>query len=65
MVTVLREKQNENALIHAELYNMQNELLRLRSVENELTSTSKELESCKKECDKLAVTLSEKDDIIH
>ena len=65
MVTVLREKQNENARIHAELYNMQNELLRLRSVENELTSKSKELESCKKECDQLAITLSEKNDIIH
>ena len=44
---------------------MQNELLRLRSVENELTSKSKELESCKKECDQLAITLSEKNDIIH
>ena len=65
MVIVLREKQNENVRIYAELYNMQNKLLRLRSVENELTSTSKELESCKKECDQLAITLSEKNDIIH
>ena len=37
MVMVLRKKQNENARIHAELYNMQNELLSLRSVENELS----------------------------
>ena len=65
MVIVLREKQNENARIHSELYNMQNELLRLRSVENELTSTSKELAFCRKECDQLAITLSEKNDIIH
>ena len=65
MVMVLRDKQNENARIHAELYNMQNELLRLGSVENELTFISKELESCKKECDQLAITLSEKNGIIH
>ena len=29
------------------------------------TSTSKELESCKKECDQLAITLSEENDIVH
>ena len=36
VMVVLGEKENENARIHAELYNMQNGLVRFGSVENEI-----------------------------
>ena len=38
VMVVLGEKENENARIHAQLYNMQNELVRLASVEHFLCS---------------------------